>query len=165
MDEPAAEPPVIDGRAAFAAAVRWGFESAFAEEARRIVAVDPAFAEWPLDDTALLPRLASWLRRPQRRLVLLAAQYDDIQRRCPRFSAWRVDWMHAIDAWVAPEELAADLPTVLASDRSTIVHLIDAQRWRGRAERDERRARQWCEQLDAVLQRCERGFAAKPLGL
>ncbi len=158
-------PPAIDSRAGFVAAVKWGFESAFAEDARRIIAVDPSFAEWPLDDSMLLSALAAWLRRPQRRLVLLAAQYDEVQRRCPRFTARRVDWVHAIDAWIAPDEWVADLPSVLATDRRTSVHLIDAQRWRGRAERDERRARQWCEELDAVVQRSERGFGLKPLGL
>ena len=33
---------------------------------RRMVWVDPDFADWPLDDEALWPRLIDWLRLPQR---------------------------------------------------------------------------------------------------
>lgn len=161
--------PVIDSRASFVAALRWGFDTAFAQGARRIVCADPDWADWPVwDDAGLLRALSAWLRRPQRRLVLLACRYDTLERLCPRFSTWRVDWMHAIEAWQAPEELALGLPTVMVSeggDAPVSVQLIDAQHWRGRAEPDPRRARQWCEELDAVLQRSERTWAVRPLGL
>jgi hypothetical protein len=158
-------PPAIDSRSGFRAALQWGFDAAFAQGARRIVCSDATFADWPLDDAALLQGLTAWLQRPQRRLVLLARSYDDVPRRCPRFNAWRTPWSHAIEAWVAPEELSRDLPTVLVSDGAVSVHLIDAVHWRGRAELDERRARHWNEELDVVLQRSERGFSANTLGL
>lgn len=157
--------PAIDSRGGFAAALNWGFGAAFEQGARRIVCCSAEFADWPFDEPALLRGLTAWLKRPQRRLQLLARSYDELPRRCPRFNAWRADWAHAIEAWVAPEELAAELPTVLVSDGTVSVHLIDALHWRGRAERDERRARQWCEQLDVVLQRSEPGFAVNTLGL
>jgi len=163
MSEP--DIPAVDSRAGFIAALKWGFGAAFEQGARRIVCCDADFAEWPLEDVALLQGLTTWLKRPQRRLVLLARSYDEVPRRSPRFTAWRNDWAHAIEAWVAPEEMAADLPTVLVSDGAVSVHLIDALHWRGRAELDERRARQWCEQLDVVLQRSERGFGVNTLGL
>lgn len=164
-DESAEAIPAIDSRAGYVAALKWGFAAAFEQGARRIVCCSPDFADWPLDDAALLQGLTAWLRRPQRRLQLLARSYDEVPRRCPRFSGWRVDWTHAIEAWVAPEELAAELPNVLVSDDAVSVHLIDALHWRGRAEHDPRRARQWCEELDVVLQRSERGFAVNTLGL
>lgn len=160
-----AAPPAIDSRAAFRAALLWGFRSAFDESARRIVCADASFADWPLEDTGLLNGLTLWLKRPQRRLVLLAAGFDEVQRRCPRFTAWRGDWVHAVDAWQAPEDLAADLPTVLTCDKGASVHLIDAQHWRGNARQDERSARQWCESLDVVLQRSERAWGVRTLGL
>jgi len=97
--------------------------------------------------------------------VLLAAGYDAVPRRCPRFNAWRGNWMHAIDAWQAPQDLAGDLPTLLVSDGAVSVHLVDALHWRGRAQSDERSARLWCEQSDVVLQRSERAFATRTLGL
>jgi hypothetical protein len=156
--------PLVDTRAAFAAAVKWGFETAVAQGARRIVCCDGDFAAWPLADEPLLQALSGWLRLPQRRLVLLARSYDDVPRRFPRFVAWRRDWAHAIETWQAPEELAADLPALLVAE-GVGVHLIDAAHWRGRASLDVRQARLWTEQLDVVLQRSERAFAANTLGL
>lgn len=156
--------PVIDSRASFVAALSWGFETAIADGARRIVASDRAFTDWPLDDAALLQALAGWLRLPQRRLVLLAAS-DGWPGRHVRFNRWRADWSHAIEGWLAPPELAADLPTVLVGDKRVSVHLIAAIHWRGRASLEPRRARQWCEDIDVVLQRSQRGCAVNTLGL
>jgi hypothetical protein len=158
-------PPKIDSRGAFAAAVRWGFDSAIAAGARRIVVVDRDFAEWPLDDPALLESLTAWLRQPKRKLVLLADDFDAMPRRHPRFVRWRTDWAHAIDAFAPPAEDRVDLPTLLVDDGSISVQLIDAVHWRGRAERDARQAQLWRESLDAVLQRSEPAFAVNRLGL
>lgn len=158
-------PGAIDGRADFQAALFWGLATAMAQDARRIVCVDPSFADWPLDEPTLLQGLTDWLPRPQRQLVLLASQYDDFQRGFPRFCAWRANWAHAVQAWQAPEELAQDLPTVLVSDAALCVRLIDAPHWRGRAELDGRQARLWRDELDVVLQRSEQALAVRTLGL
>lgn len=161
----ARDPPIIDSRTAFDAAVLWGFSTAMQQRARRIVCVDGDFATWPLDDPQLLQDLTAWLRAPQRRLVLLARSYDEVPRCCPRFTAWRSPWSHAIEAWVAPTELAADLPTLLLADSVAGVHLIDAVHWRGRASTDVRAISRWNQDIDAVLQRSERGFPVITLGL
>lgn len=157
--------PRIDSRASFVDALLWGFRTAFDQRARRIVCADGDFAQWPLDDPQLLQDLTNWLRTPQRRLVLLARGYDEVPRRCPRFNAWRTSWSHAIEAWVAPVELAAALPTLLVADTAVGVELIDAVHWRGRASLQARNAWRWNQDLDAVLQRSERGFPVNTLGL
>jgi hypothetical protein len=172
---PQAEPgkddgaPHISSRESFVAALRWGLDTAWAQGARRIICADPDWADWPLwNDPSVLQALAAWLRRPQRQLVLLARHYEQLERRCPRFNTWRADWMHAIQAWQPPEDLTPELPTVLVSEggeKAVSVQLIDAQHWRGRAEVGARRARLWCEELDVVLQRSERTWAVRPLGL
>lgn len=158
-------PSAFDTRAGFIAALHWGFDAAMAQGARRIVCCDPDFAEWPLDDEALLQGLVAWLRQPQRRLVLLAAGFDALPRRCPRFTRWRRDWVHAIEAWQPPPELAPALPAVLVADRLVSVHLADALQWRGQASAQAQRARLWSERIDAVLQRSESAFALRTLGL
>ena len=158
-------PPGIESRADFAAALRWGFEQAIAEGARRIVCVDPDFAEWPFDDTGLQAQLTTWLKLPGRRLVLLAHRYDELPRRQPRFVAWRRLWAHAIEAWSPQDGDPVELPTLLFDDQRVGVHLIDRVHWRGRAEIDVRAARLWGERIDAVLQRSEASFAANALGL
>lgn len=158
-------PPRIDSRAGFVAALHWGFGAAWARRARRIVCCDADFAYWPLDDAALLQGLTTWLRLPQRQLVLLAGSYDDLPRRAPRFNAWRAHWMHAIEAYVAPEELAPQLPRLLLADTLLSVQLFDAVHWRGRAGADEGRAHALAGECDAVLQRSERAFPLNTLGL
>jgi hypothetical protein len=158
-------PPSIDSRKGFGEAVAWGFDAAFAERARRIVCVDADFVEWPLDDERLLQGLVDWLRLPQRRLDLLARHYDELPRRCPRFTRWRQHWTHAIGAWQAPAESAVDLPTVLVSDGAISVQLVDALHGRCRAASDPASARTWIERIDVVLQRSEVAFAANTLGL
>jgi hypothetical protein len=158
-------PPRIDSRPAFVAALRWGFETAIEQGARQLLCVDARFAEWPLDDPSLLQSLAIWLRLPQRRLVLLAASFDEVPQRHPRFNVWRRDWVHAMACWQAPEELAADLPTLLLDDQSLSVHLIDAEHWRGRAQIDGRAARLWRDRIDVVLQRSAPTFPVNTLGL
>ncbi len=159
------ELPTIHSRADFAAALQWGVAAAIAEGTRRIVCADPDFEHWALDDAGLLDPLTAWLRLPQRRLVLLAADYAAVPRRYPRFTLWRRDWAHAVAAWQPPEDLRASLPSVLCGDGASSVQLIDALRWRGRASSDGRRAQQWRDRLDALLQRSEPAFAAQVLGL
>ncbi len=158
-------PPIIDSRSAYRAALRWGFATAIDRGARVITCVDPDFAEWPLSDPELLEQLTAWLRLPQRSLVLLAAGYDEVPRRHPRFTAWRRDWAHVLQAWQAPAEMAGDLPSVLLDERSVNVQLIDATHWRGRAQIDLRSTHLWHERIDVVLQRAERAFAVNTLGL
>jgi len=155
----------IASRSDFVAAVQRGFEAAAREQARRILCVDPDFAEWPLDDEGLHALLTRWLHLPQRRLVLLAAHYDELPRRHPRFVAWRRYWSHAIETWVAPEEGAAELPTVLVDDGTVSVNLVDVLHWRGRVESDAGSARVWCDRIDALLQRSQPGLGASTLGL
>ncbi len=157
--------PVIDSRGSFVGALRWGLQQAIAMDARLIHFVDPRFDDWPLDDAEICQGLAGWLRRPGRSLCLLAGSYDEVPRRWPRFTAWRRDWAHAIDAWQAPPELVPGLPTLLLADCGVSVQLVDLDHWRGRAAVDQRRALIWREEIDAVLQRSERAFAVNTLGL
>jgi hypothetical protein len=159
------QPPRIDSRAAFVAAINWGFQTAMAQNARQIVCVDADFALWPLDDAGLLQGLATWLRLPQRQLSLLARDFDQVPLRFARFMTWRRDWAHAIRYQQAPQELAADLPCALVSDGKVSVQLMDAEHWRGRAQLDSRAAYLLRERIDVVLQRSEATFAVNTLGL
>jgi hypothetical protein len=157
--------PLIDSRAAWQAALRWGFETALQRGARRITCVDANFETWPLDDPALLQDLTAWLRLPLRRLVLLARGYDEVPRRFPRFTAWRRDFGHAVEPWQAPEELASDLPNLLLDDGPVGVQLVDEKHWRGRAAVDARSATLLRERTDVILQRSTPAFAVATLGL
>lgn len=159
--------PIVDSRAGFAAAMLWGFERAMREGSRnrRILCIDRDFTLWPLDDAALLNSLTAWLKRGQRQLVLLAATFDAMPRRHPRFVAWRRHFAHAVCPFEAPADVAAALPTLLLDDEGTLVRLVDAVHWRGRASTDKGSALPWCEEIDALLQRSDAAFPVQPLGL
>ncbi len=158
-------PPPITSRSEFAAAVLWAFDTAMADGARQIWCVDPDFADWPWGTPALLAQLTDWLRRPQRRLVLLARDFDEVQRRHPRFVRWRAGWSHVVQTLNPPQDLAASLPRVLVDDGRLSLQLFDPVRWRGRCSLSVTDARAWREELDAVLQRSEAAFPVNPLGI
>jgi hypothetical protein len=158
-------PPAIDSLSAYQAALRWGFETAAGNGAKRMLFCDPDFAMWPLNDATWLQAMGAWLRLPQRRLDFLARDFDEVPRRFARFMTWRRDWAHAINYWQAPQELATGLPSGLVSDGAVSVQLMDADHWRGRAQVDARAAHLLRERIDVVLQRSELSFAVNTLGL
>ena len=132
---------------------------------RRMVWIDPDFADWPLDDEALWPRLIDWLRLPQRQLVLLAGNFDSVARRCPRFVAGYRLWAHAIHAFSPADDDLPGLPSVVLADDLAVVQLFDRQRWRGRISGETSDLRACADRLDALLQRSSPAFAATTLGL
>jgi hypothetical protein len=157
--------PAFNSRAGFRRAIAWGFKAAADAGARQVVCVDPDFVDWPLDDVDVLQGLTTWLRQPQRRLVLLASRFEAVPRRLPRFNAWRQHWGHAVEAWQPPDELALELPSLLVADRRLAVRLIDPALWRGRASLDPFDAHAQSQEIDAVLQRCQPAFPVNVLGL
>ena len=114
---------------------------------------------------SLLEDLSRWIKLPQRRLVLLAHRYEQVERRHPRFVAWRRLWTHAVDAWSPSDGVEVNLPTLLLDDQRLCLQLHDKHYWRGRVSQDEGTVRQWHDEVDALLQRCEAAFPAHPLGL
>lgn len=162
---PAPMPSALRTREDFHAALRWALAHALAQRVRRLYWLDPDFAAWPLDEAWVLEPLTAWLRLPQRRLVLVARTYEQVARQHPRFVRWRRDWAHAIEAWSPAEGAELPLPTLLIDSGPLCLQLHDSQQWRGRLALDEAAARQWRDEIDALLQRCESAFAAYTIGL
>ena len=71
---------------------------------RAVICIDKHFAHWPLDEPDVLQALSVWLRKPGRRLGLLAQDYATAARSLPRFARWRRDYTHCIDAWQPVDE-------------------------------------------------------------
>jgi hypothetical protein len=155
----------IDSRAGFVAAVHTAVGQALHRGARRMVWVDLDFAEWPLDDEALLQPLTQWLRLPQRQLLLLAQDYDAVPRRHARFVAWYRLWSHAVGAFSPASDANVELPCALLADDAMLVHLLEPQRWRGWSVSDLPSLRQWRDRLDALLQHSVPAFPVTTLGL
>jgi len=155
----------IGTRSEFVAAVRQALELALAQRARRMLWVDIDFASWPLDDAALLQRLVDWLRLPQRQLLLLATDYEDLRRRHARFTALYGLWSHAVTARAPAQDEAASLPSLMLAQGTAAVHLMDEEHWRGWISTDPVTLRRWQERVDALLQRSEAAFPVTTLGL
>ncbi len=159
-------PPRMDSPETMGAAMRWGFETAMAHGARCITCVAPRFDRpWPLEDDALLTALVRWLRLPERRLVLLAADFADMGPRFPRFAQWRRPWVHAVPAWRCLPEQAKALPEALYDDRRVSVQCFDAETGRGHASLELRHRLLLAQQIDAILQRSEPAWPTNTLGL
>lgn len=158
-------PVEIDSPASFSAGVQAALAAAVARDSRTLLWVDPDFSLWPLDHPAVLDSLGPWLRRPGRRLVMLAERFDRIERAHPRFTQWRTPWSHAIDARAPEEAIGVALPTLLLDDGPTLLTLWERDPPRGRASRHAAEAAAAREQIDAVLQHSVSAWPIKPLGL
>lgn len=157
--------PGIASRGEFTAAIRWGVQQATARGARRLLCIDADFREWPLDDPELLAELSAWLHRPQRRLVMLARDWNQMRARHPRFCTWRRAWSHALDTRSPPDDEAAVLPTLLLDDTRVLVRLSDPLHWRGRCGLDPRESTLLFAEFDALAQRSDPDFPVTQLGL
>ena len=164
MTEPVLPGP-IESRQQFLAALPAAVRMAAARRARSMHWFDADFAEWPLDDAALLQELGDWLRLPRRHLMLVAADFSAFRARHPRFMSWYRDRSHAVLARQPPAERVDELPCLLLADVGVLVHLSDPLHWRGRADLDLRLARQWRSNLDVLLQQCEPALPVTTLGL
>ncbi len=89
----AAVPPGVSTDAA--AAPAWVFDPLPA----RVLLSDLQFADWPLDEPAVLGSLSAWLRPPGRALQVVGHDFAAAARRFPRFARWRRDWAHRVEAW------------------------------------------------------------------
>jgi len=154
---------LIDGRSAFTAALQRALSQAARERARELCFVDPDFGAWPLEDPALLAALTAWARLPKRRLLMIACQFDDLPRRCPRFYDWRRTWAHVIECR-ATEVESSQVPTLLLAGAHSLL-LADRLQWRGHWLADDSEISAWREVVDVLMQRSESDFPANKLGL
>jgi hypothetical protein len=154
---------LIDGRSEFRAAVRLALAEAESGGARELVFVDADFESWPLEDPQVLGALTAWARLPKRQLLIVAGRFDELPRRCPRFTAWRRDWAHVI-ACHATEVESSQIPTLLLAGEQSL-HLADRLRWRGHWLDDDSQISAWREVVDVLMQRSEPDFPANVLGL
>jgi hypothetical protein len=158
------QPRAIGSRAAFVAALQESLSDALTRGARSMFWVDSDFADWPLDDAQWLQQLADWLRLPQRRLVLLAAEPEALRLRS-HFMACYGLWTHAIGVQApAPEDLPG-LPRLLLAERTVGLQVQDKRHWRGELSVEPATLRQWRERVDALLQRSEPALPFTILGL
>jgi hypothetical protein len=153
----------ITTRGEWVAALRDSLQRLLTDGVQTLCWCDADFADWPLNEPALMDALTRWAR-PHHRLVLLAQHYDEVQRRHPRFVQWRRTWGHLIDARSPTELLASDHPSLLLAGRHT-VELLDREHWRGQVSDEPADALRCRQLLDVILQRSQPAFPVTTLGL
>lgn len=160
---------ILNSRESYLDALKGCILEALAQGGRELCWLDKDFVDWPLSDDEVLTALKAWAL-PHRRLHLLAMDYAGLQRRHPRFVAWRQTYGHVVEAGsftVEDMELAGGrkLGALLLAPGCACLRLLDGEQWRAvlSAERpDELLAREW---FDAIQQRSSPSFAATTLGL
>lgn len=131
---------------------------------------DVDFAHWPLGERAITDLLQQWmLEHANASVVLLAGQFDVLQRAHPRWSSWRQTWSHRVSCWVASDELVADVrPMFLwreqGADRAGI-RMLDSVTAVGQWTTDPAVLALWQADFDAYLQRSSEGMPCTTLGL
>ena len=134
------------------------------QQPREVWLVDRHFADWPLDETAVLNSLAAWLRSGGGRLVIVGLDFETTARALPRFARWRRDWSHCIDLRCPTDGLmGASLRGLVAGD--LVWQWLDAPDWRLRQLSNPLQRQILQEQLADFLQRCEPSWPTTSLGL
>jgi hypothetical protein len=166
-------PGKFEGRTAFVANLRQALMQACAADARDMYCFDESLVDWPWSDAELLAALTTWAK-PIRRLHLLAAQFEDLRQRHPRFVRWRGNWGHCVRALAyTPDALAAtgscggalSFFTAAGVEQAPSLSLFDKKLWRSTISTETNDALQKSQWFDALAQRSSESFAVTTLGL
>ena len=131
---------------------------------RDIVWADPDFADCPLGERHLIDILSRWAKS-HRKLTIMAARFDAMERLHPRFVAWRRTWSHVVHCRQTAD---ADAPLCRACClRAGLfsLRLFDPVHFRGRFSRSRSDEVHDSEEIDAFLQRSHDSFPVTRLGL
>ena len=102
----------IGSRAEFLDAVRKAFTTPRQPARARSWLVDPDFADWPLNERAVIDSLSRWVDS-RRALIVLAHNFDEVARRQLRCVEWRRQWAHVVQCRNDPDLEAEQIPTLL----------------------------------------------------
>ena len=154
----------IAGRAEFHDAVREAFGEMASAGCREAWLCDEDFADWPLNERAVVEQLSQWAYA-HRKLVVIARHYDEVVRRHPRWVEWRRQWSHVVECRAFEDAERGQIPTLLLASELIAVRLVDPVHHRGSVSRDPGDLLRHRELIDAVSQRSVESFGATLLGL
>jgi len=154
----------IGSRAEFLDAVRTAFTEAEEHGARKIIVVDPNFADWPLNERTVIDSLSRWIDS-SRLLVVIAHSFDELARRQLRFVEWRRQWAHVVQCRNDPDLEAEQIPTLLFVPGHSCIRVLDRIRYRGTVSKRPVDLTESRETVDALLQRSVEAFPVTTLGL
>jgi len=125
---------------------------------------DEDFADWPLNERAVIEHLQQWAQS-HRHLVVIARHFDEVVRRHPRWAEWRRQWSHIVECRAFEDAEQGQIPTLALADGLVAVRLFDPLRHRGTLSHDPGDLLRNRELIDAVSQRSVESFPPTILGL
>lgn len=155
---------MIDGRLDFQAALRRAFAALAEADCREVFLCDRHYADWPLSEVSTLNALSRWAFA-HRRLVVLAAEFDTLARRHPRWLIWRRDWSHVVSCRQVDEADADSIGCFFLAPPRIGIQLHDVQHWRGSIATRPADVVQMRNDLADPLQRSQEAFPVTTLGL
>jgi hypothetical protein len=156
---------LIGSRAEFQAAVRTLLINALDGGVRHMWWVSPDFAEWPLDEPAVIDGLTRWSRLPGAGLTWLGHDFEHVRRAMPRVTRWRQVFSHVITCRSPEDVPGVDMPTLFVADHRLALRLLDRERVRGWLRHDGADVQHAREEIDVISQRSSEAFPAVTLGL
>jgi hypothetical protein len=154
----------ITSRSEFHEAVRSAIGQAADAGAAEIWLCDATFADWPLAEGEVIHHFNRWAAA-RRRLVLLAADFDEVARRHARWSAWRRPWAHIVECRTNTELEPGQFPSICLVPGVISVQRFDPVSDRGLASHEPADAIACREAIEAVSQRSAEAFPVTTLGL
>ena len=155
---------LIDSRSGFHAAVREAFAALSVSACSEVVICDTDFADWPLGEISVIDSLSNWAR-PSRKLTVYAQNFDEVQRRHPRWVTWRRQFAHAVQCRVVEPLEQGHMPCLFTARGGLTIRMFDSVRFRGTLCASAADAVLAQEMIDAISQRSGEGFAVTTLGL
>jgi len=164
MNDEAGQRRSVSSHSEFIALARELLSALNENSGRDITLLDVDFSVWPLDESSVVDALTRWIQLPGRRLRLVGARFDLIERQQARFAAWRKPFSHAVQCMTPTELDPSDIPAVLLFEVGYL-ELLDREGWQARWTVERRARILQRERVDALMQRCEPAWPVTVLGL
>jgi len=158
------EAALISGLAPLRHALQAWLDDAAQARVRELWCCDADLALWPVGERAWIDALGRWVG-PGRRLTVLLADDEPLQRLHPRWVTWRRTWGHVVELWVVEAEVVGDLRGLALSPGRCGVEILEPSIGRARWVRDAAALRVALQRLQAWKERARPGVAVHPLGL
>lgn len=144
-------------------AVRQAIALADSQQIGRMLWCDRDFADWPLEERAVVEALQRWALGGGR-LEMLASDFRPLQARAARFVQWRRQWDHRFEARALGRQRPDEVPTVLRLGDQMLLGL-DAEQRLFVVTADRSRIAQTDEHCRSLWQQAVPAFPASTLGL
>jgi len=153
------------GRAAWADAVARLVDGLDAARVTRLCWVTQDPLSWPLENAALLERLAQWARPAGRQWLWLGVDFEPVRHGAARLMRWRSTWDHRLQCLAVEEPRLLEGRECLLAKGLGLIDRLPGPQVQGRISTDPRElvlSERW---IDAVLQRATVTFPVTTMGI